>query len=139
MRTSFALAAVLVAGATPAAIFAAPVSVTPLPAIAAKKTSCAKQLYKVSGRYPLTVMVAAQKGHHPKAALLTCTSADAIALAGKSHFLKPPFHTGTKIHVGGATYTLGVGGPEILPSTSGPVYGWFGNGIEVLLIIPSGT
>jgi hypothetical protein len=41
--------------------------------------------------------------------------------------------------VGGATYTLGVGGPNILPAASGPVYGWFGNGIEVLLVIPSGT
>jgi hypothetical protein len=111
---------------------------TPLPAIAAKKTTCPKKLYEVSGRYPVRVIVAAQKGQHPSSILLTCTSADAIALAGKRHFLKPPFRTGTKINVGGATYTLGVGGPEILPATSGPVWGWFGNGIEVLLIIPSG-
>jgi hypothetical protein len=119
-------------------VLAVPVSVTPLPAIAARKTTCPKTLYKVSGRYPVTVIVAAQKGQHPSATLLTCTSADAIALAGKKDFLKPPFHTGQRITVGGATYTLGVGGPGILPSTSGPVYGWFGNGIEVLLRIPSG-
>ena len=84
-------------------------------------------------------MVAAEKGQHPSATLLTCSSAYAIALAGKKDFLKPPFRTGEKIEVAGATYTLGVGGPEILPATSGPVYGWFGNGIEVLLMIPSGT
>jgi len=112
---------------------------TPLPPVAAKKTSCPKQLYRVSGRYPLTVMVAAEKGRHPKASLLTCATADSIALAGKKYFSKPPFHTGAKIKVNGAVYTLGVGGPEILPGTSGPVYGWFGNGIEVLLIVPSGT
>jgi len=91
----------------------------------------------VSGRLPVTVMVAAEKGQHPSAALLTCKSADAIALAGKSHYLRPPFHTGVKLKVAGATYTLGVGGPEVLPATSSPVYGWFGNGIEVLLINPS--
>jgi hypothetical protein len=111
---------------------------TPLPAIAAKKTTCPLTLYKVSGQYPVTVMVAAEKGQRPRAALLSCENAEAIGLAGKTHFLKPPFHTGVRIHVGGATYTLGVGGPEILPATSGAVYGWFGNGIEVLLIIPSG-
>jgi hypothetical protein len=119
-------------------MLAAPVSGTPLPAIAAKKTTCPKTLYKVSGRYPVTVIVGAQKGQHPSAALLTCTSADAIAVAGREDFLKPPFRTGQKITMAGATYTLGVGGPEIIPSTSGPVYGWFGNGIEVLLRIPSG-
>jgi len=111
---------------------------TPLPAIVAKKTTCPKALYKLSGRYPVTVMVAAQKGRHPSATLLTCRAAEAVALTGKAHFLKPPFRTGAKIVVGGAAYTLGVGGPDILPATSGPVYGWFGNGIEVLLIVPSG-
>ena len=125
------LAAALFAGAAAAAVS--------LPPIAAKKTSCTQKLWKVSGRYPVTVMVAAEKGKRPSATLLTCKSANAIALAGKNHFLKPPFHTGAKITVAGTTYTLGVGGPNILPATSGPVYGWFGNGIEVLLIIPSGT
>jgi hypothetical protein len=111
---------------------------TPLPTIAAKKTSCVKKLFSLSGRYPVTVMVAAQKGQHPSAALLTCESADAIALAGKRYYLKLPIRTGEKITVSGAVYTMGVGGPNILPATSGPVYGWFGNGIEVLLINPSG-
>jgi hypothetical protein len=109
-----------------------------LPAIAAKKTNCPKKLYKVSGKYPVTVIVAAEKGQHPSATLLTCRNGDAVALAGKKSFLKPPFKTGETIRLAGATYTMGVGGPEILPSASGPVYGWFGNGIEVLLIIPSG-
>ena len=93
----------------------------------------------MSGQFPVTVIVAAEKGQHPRATLLTCSSADAIALAGRKHFLKPPFHTGEKIKVAGATYTMGLGGREILPATSGPVYGWFGNGIEVThTIIPSG-
>jgi hypothetical protein len=109
-----------------------------LPPIAANKTTCPKELFELSGQFPVTVMVAAEKGHHPKATLLTCRSADSIALAGKRYFLRPPSQTGQKIAVGGATYTLGVGGPDILPATSGPVYGWFGNGIEVLLITPSG-
>ena len=122
-----------------AAVFvSAAAAAVSLPPIAAQKTSCPKQLWKVSKIFPVTVMVAAQKGQHPRATLLSCKSADAIALAGKSHYLKPPYRTGAKITVGGATYTLGVGGPNILPATSGPVYGWFGNGIEVLLITPSG-
>ena len=133
-----AVAVVVAAGGGTQAVLAAPIAETPLPAIAAKKTECPKKLFEVSGRYPVTVEVAAQKGKHPSATLLTCTSDDAIALAGKKHFLKPPFRTGVKIKVAGATYTLGVGGPEIDPGTSGPVYGWFGNGIEVLLIVPSG-
>jgi hypothetical protein len=129
--------AVAAAGGTEAGL-AAREAETPLPPIAVKKTTCPKKLFEVSGHYPVTVMVAAEKGHHPGAALLTCRSADAIALAGKKYFLAPPFRTGEKIRVGGASYTMGVGGPEILPATSGPVYGWFGNGIEVLLIVPSG-
>jgi hypothetical protein len=133
-----ALLTTIVAGASSRAILAAPVGDTPLPAIAQKKMSCPKKLYKLSGEFPVTVIVAAEKGQHPSAALLTCASAYAIVQAGKRHFLNPPFRTGAKIDVAGATYTLGVGGPEILPATSGPVYGWFGNGIEVVLIVPSG-
>ena len=124
------------AGAEAAIASATPV--TQLPPIAAKKTTCEKQLNKVEGQFPLTTTVDAEKGQHPTASLLTCNTADAIALAGKQHFLKLPFKTGAKIEVAGATYTMGVGGPNILPATSGPVYGWFENGIEVLLIIPSG-
>jgi hypothetical protein len=123
--------------ATPIGL-AAPRAETPLPPIAAKKTSCTKKLFSLSGRYPVTVMVAAQKGRHPSPALLTCKTAEAIALAGERHYLKPPIQTGEKITVGGAVYTMGVGGSNILLATSGPVYGWFGNGIEVLLINPSG-
>jgi hypothetical protein len=133
-----AVLAVAVAGVVAAPALAAPASETPLPAIAGKKTTRPKELFKLSGQYAVTVMVAAQKGHHPSATLLTCRSADSIALAGKRFFLTPPSRTGQKIVVAGATYTLGVGGPNILPATSGPVFGWFGNGIEVLLITPSG-
>jgi hypothetical protein len=132
-----ALALAVVACASQVAL-AGRATETPLPLVAAKKTSCPKKLFEVSGQFPVTVMVAAQRGRHPSASLLTCVNADAIALAGRKHFLKPPFRTGEKITVSGATYTMGVGGPEILPATSGPVYGWFGNGIEVLLIVPSG-
>jgi hypothetical protein len=132
-----ALALAFTAFAAPAAR-ASRASDTPLPLIAGKKTSCPKKLFEVSGRYPVHVIVAAQKGQHPTSALLTCASADAIALAGRKQFLKPPFKTGERIEVAGATYTAGVGGPEIFPATSGPVYGWFGNGIDVLLMIPSG-
>jgi hypothetical protein len=131
--------AVLIAVVAAAFFVSAAAAAVSLPPIAAKKTSCPQKLWKVSGRYPVTVLVAAEKGRQPSVSLLSCKSAYAIALAGKSHFLKPPFHTGAKITAGGATYTLGVGGPNILPATSGPVYGWFGNGIEVLLLIPSGT
>jgi energy-converting hydrogenase Eha subunit A len=127
--------AAVVAAAFVASVAAAAAT---LPPIASHKTTCPKKLWKVGGIFPVTVMVAAEKGQHPSATLLGCTSADAIALAGKKHYLKPPYKTGAKITVGGATYTLGVGGPNILPATSGPVYGWFGNGIEVLLIVPSG-
>ena len=38
-----------------------------LPPIAAKKTSCPKKLYAVSGKFPVTVMVAAEKGRRPAA------------------------------------------------------------------------
>jgi hypothetical protein len=132
------LALAVAATATPA-IAAAASPETQLPAIASKKTSCPRELYRVSGKYPVTVMFAAENGHHPTARILGCTNAYAIALAGKNDFRTLPFHTGKQIMVAGATYTLGVGGSEILPATSGPVYGWFGNGIEVLLIVPSGT
>jgi len=124
-------------GITQAGI-ASPVPNTPLPPIAARKTQCPKVLYKTSRIYGLQVVVAAEKGQHPSPSLLTCQSAYTIALAGKKDFQKPPFRTGQKIEVSGATYTLGVGGPDIWPPASGPVYGWFGNGIEVLLMIPSG-
>jgi hypothetical protein len=122
-----------------AAVLARAGSVRQLPPIAAAKTSCPRKLWKLGGRFPVTVMVAAEKGQHPGASLLTCSSAVAIALAGKKYFLKTPVRTGERMSVGGATYTMGVGGSEILPATSGPVYGWFGNGIEVLLIVPSGS
>jgi hypothetical protein len=132
-----ALALAITAFAAPMAL-ASRAADTPLPLIAVKKTTCPKKLFDVSGRYPVHVIVAAQKGQHPRAVMLTCANADAIALAGRKHFLKPPFETGEKIEVAGAAYTAGVGGPEIFPATSGPVYGWFGNGIDVLLMIPSG-
>lgn len=130
------VAAIVLAAAFVASVAAAPE--IPLPPIAAKKTTCSKPLWKLNGDLPVTVMVAAEKGQHPTAALLTYSSADAIALAGKRYFLKTPVRTGERISVGGATYTMGVGGSNILPATSGPVYGWFGDGIEVLLIVPSG-
>jgi hypothetical protein len=94
---------------------------------------------KANGSYTVTVAVAAEKGQHPSATLLTCKNAYAIALAGKGYFLKPPFRTGETIEVAGATYTAAVGGPHVWPPASGPVYGWFGDGIEVLLMIPSGA
>jgi hypothetical protein len=43
-------------------VSAAAAATTPLPPIAAKKTSCPKKLWKVSGHYPVTVMVAVEKG-----------------------------------------------------------------------------
>jgi hypothetical protein len=109
---------------------------TPLPPISPKHIECPKTVYTIQKVYGIQVVVAAEKGQHPGASLLTC--AYAIALAGKRDALKTPFPTGRKITVGEATYTLGVGGPNIWPPASGPVYGWFGNGIEVLLMIPSG-
>src|SRR5580765_6169512 len=132
-----ALVAAIAASAGTQAGFAGPAP-TPFPPIAAKKTECPKVLYKVSGTYTVKVVVAAEKGQHPSATSLTCKNAYAIALAGKRDFLKPPFRTGERIEVAGATYTAAVGGPDVWPPTSGPVYGWFGNGIEVLLMIPSG-
>jgi hypothetical protein len=134
----FVLLAAAAAVASAQAALARPAPVTQLPPIAAKKLTCPKRLYDFNVYYPVTTMVAAEKGRHPSAILLTCQTAGAIALAGKSHFLKLPVRTGVKITVAGAVYTLGTGGPSILPATSGPVYGWFGNGIEVLLIVPSG-
>jgi hypothetical protein len=137
-----ALAATAVAAAVAAQVGnAAPSKQTPFPPIAAKKAECPKSVYTAHGFFaaPVTVVIAAQKGRHPAAALLACSNAYAIALAGKKYFQKFPFeHTGEKIQVGGATYTAAVGGPDVWPPTSGPVYGWFGNGIEVLLMIPSG-
>jgi hypothetical protein len=137
-RLTLTAAAALAASLAAQAAVATRDADTPLPAIAAKKTNCPKKLFELSGRYPVTVMVAAEKGRHPSAALLTCRTADAIALAGKRYYREPPIQTGETIDVAGATYTMGVGGPDILPATSGPVYGWFGNGIEVLLINPTG-
>ena len=139
MRAMLALAATfLAASIASSAGFAAAGSGTPFPPIAANKTSCPKTVYTVSKYYTVNVVIAAQKGHHPIAALLTCASAYKIALAGKKHYSKVPFRTGAKIVVDGATYTAAVGGPDVWPATSGPVYGWFGNGIEILLMIPSG-
>jgi hypothetical protein len=112
---------------------------TPFPPIAAKKTSCPKVVYTIDRNYTVHVVIAAEKGHHPSAALLTCKSAYAIALAGKKDYSKFPLDTGKKIVVAGATYTQAVGGPDVWPPTSGPVWGWFGNGVEVLLMIPSGS
>jgi hypothetical protein len=124
------------AGALALAAVAAPV--TPLPPISPKHTLCPKTVYTIEKYYGVQVVVAAQKGQHPSASLLTCESAYAITLAGKKYALKMPFPTGRKVTVGGATYTLGVGGPDVWPPASGPVYGWFGKGIEILLMIPSG-
>jgi hypothetical protein len=133
--TVAALAAVVAAQA----VQAARPKDTPFPPIAAKKTQCPKTVYTAGGFFTVHVVIAGQKGQHPAAALLSCSNAYAIALAGKNYFGKVPFeHTGGTIQVGGATYTAAVGGPDVWPPTSGAVYGWFGNGIEVLLMIPSG-
>lgn len=111
-----------------------------LPAPVGKLSRCHKVLFKVGGRLPVTTDYAAQRGGHPAKALLSCSNADAVALAGKRYYRQYPFGVGRKIKVGKVTYTMGVlrgaslGGRPL----SGPVYGWGGGGVDIFLINPSG-
>ena len=130
---SLATLATLSCGAVPAAIAASPSH--KLPAAAGKLTRCHKTLYKV-GSLPVSTEFAATKGGHPSSGLLTCSNANAVALAGKKYYAKYPFGVGKQVKVGGVTYTLdkSVGGSWGGLALSGPLYGWAGGGVVIALV-----
>jgi hypothetical protein len=109
-----------------------------LPAGSGKLTTCHKKLFKVGGVLPVSTAFAVQKGKHPAKALLTCTSADKVAVAGKKYYSKSPFGVGKKIKVAGVTDTMGVATSLDGKPTSGPIYGWAGGGIVIDLMNPTG-
>jgi hypothetical protein len=131
-RTLIAPALLALALATPAALGS---SSQTLPAATGKLKICTKTLFKVGGRLRVTVDVGAQKRKHPPKSALSCTNAQAVALAGKKYYRKYPFGLGKKIKVSGQTYTMG---RAVLAGASGPTYGWAGDRIVVYLINATG-
>ena len=132
----FAAAATIAGGGVATALAA---SSHNLPATG-KLTTCHTTLYKLGGRLEVHTAFATQKHKHPPKALLSCRNANAVGKAGKRYYQSDPVGLGKKVHVGGVTYTMGrnatgsVGG---MP-TSGPVYGWSGDGVVIFLLNPSG-
>ncbi len=140
------LATVTAIGAAACALGAGPVPAWAkanhhyLPATHGKITVCHKTLFKVGGRLPVRVDIAAQKGKHPGKALLSCANAQSVAVKGERYYHKYPFGLGKKVKVGKATYMMGVAAMAAFDGKplSGPLYGWTGGGVVIYLINPTG-
>lgn len=66
---------------------------------------------------------------------MNCTNSTAVARKGKKYFNNYPFGVGKKVTVSGVTYTLEEthGGSYDGHPLSGPMYGWVGGGVVILL------
>jgi hypothetical protein len=117
------------------AVAASAVAKTPALPPSGKLTKCHQTVYKMDNRYPVKTDYGKQKGQHPKQSLLSCKNSDAVAAKGKKYFDKTPFGVGKKVQVSGVTYTLEEthGASYDGHPLSGPMYGWVGGGVVILL------
>ena len=100
-----------------------------------KLTTCHKVVYKIGGSYRVSAAYAHEKGKHPARSLLNCHRSNKVALQGKRYYSHYPFGVGKKIHVAGVTYTLDEshGATYDGKPTAGPIYGWVGGGVVIVL------
>jgi hypothetical protein len=120
-----------VAAALAVAVVAAPALAAPpsgLPT-SGKLTSCKAKIFDAFG-VPVTAKYGTEKGKHPAKSLLSCTSVDAVAKAGKQAVLKADGKTGAKITVGGVRYTL----EKYFLGGASDVYTWVGGGVAIYLL-----
>jgi hypothetical protein len=100
-----------------------------------KLTTCQKVVYKIGGSYRVSTAYAKEKGKHPAKSLLNCAHSNKVALKGKRYYSHYPFGVGKKIRVSGVTYTLdeSYGATYDGKPLSGPIYGWVGGGVVIVL------
>jgi hypothetical protein len=120
------------------AVAAAPaLASTPwLPAASGTWHICPKTVFTASHGVTVQASYAVAKGKKPATKRLSCTSADAVVLAGKRFGVNPK--VGKQVTVGGVRYTaekshkVGMFGGKAL---SGPIEGWVGGGVIVPLVV----
>jgi hypothetical protein len=125
---------VLAAGA----IAAAPaLAATPsLPAASGAWHICPRTVFTASHDVTVQGSYAIEKGKKPATKLLSCTSADAVVLAGKRYGPNPG--VGKQITVSGVRYTAERSGNVAMfggRALSGPIEGWVGGGVIIPLLV----
>jgi hypothetical protein len=100
-----------------------------------KLTTCHSVVYRIGGTYKVSTSYGKEKGKHAASSRLSCSHANNVALKGKRYFSHYPFGVGKKVRVAGVTYTLdeSYGGRYDGQPTSGPLYGWVGGGVVIVL------